>query len=83
MHTVDVRPYLYLLALQCSTDKACRVITATAQEVVDFAVCIAADESLRDVDLVVRIVVQLLGGMLADVVEVRFSIFVRTDEVES
>ena len=83
MHAIDVCPYLYLFGLNGSTQEACGIVGTAAQQIVNLAVGIAADESLDDVNLLARILLQRLSALLADVVEVRIGILVGTHNIKS
>lgn len=55
MHTVNVGPNLYFVSMKYGTYQACSVIRTTTLQVVYFAIDIAADKSLCDVEVVARI----------------------------
>ena len=77
VHTVDVRPNLDFRRVDGCTDQRSRIVASATLQVVDFTVCIAADKSLRDINLIARIGFQLCVQFLADVRQVRFTVFVR------
>ena len=51
VHTVDVGPNLYLTSTNSSSDERSGVIAASALQVIDLAIDVAADEALGDVYL--------------------------------
>ena len=83
VHTVDVRPYLDFGSLYGSTDQGCGVIAATTLQVVYLTVSIAADETLCDVNLHIRIQFQLCLQFLLNIYRVRFRVLVSTHEFQS
>ena len=82
VHAVDVGPDLDFLAHQCRADKAGGVVRAAAQQVIYFSVCVAADEALRDVDVIVRMGFELFADFFFNVVQVGFRVFVGTHEIQ-
>ena len=82
VHAVDVGPYLDFLGLQGGAQEAGGVVGPSAQQVVNLAVGVAADEALCDIERVVGIVLEYRGYARLDVVEVRFGILVRAHDVE-
>ena len=82
VHTIDVRPDLDFLCTEGSADEAGGVVGAAALQVVNLAVGVAADEALRDIDVVVGVGFQLRLCALADIGEVGLSILVGANHVE-
>ena len=58
VHAVYVGPDLYLLGIDSSTYQRSRIITATALQVVNLAVGIAADIALSDIDFGIGVLLQ-------------------------
>ena len=67
VHSVDVRPYLDFGRLQRCADEAGRIVGPAALQVGDFALGVAADEALRDIDVVAGIGLELFLQLVADV----------------
>ena len=82
MHPVDVRPDLDFLGLDSGADEGSSVVASAALEVVDFSVGIAADITLSDVQVCLRVLVEQLLEFFADIQRVRLSVFVRPHEIQ-
>ena len=82
VHPVNVRPDLDFLGLDSGADEGSRVVASAALEVVDFSVGVAADISLGDVQVCLRMLVEQLLEFLADIQRVRLSVFVRPHEIQ-
>ena len=82
VHTINVGPYLNLLCLNGSANQASCIVAAAAQQVVYLTLSVAADEALRDIDLIAWVVIENLRGLLLDIVHVGFTVLVGTDDVE-
>ena len=59
VHTVDVCPDLDFRSIDGSSNQRSRIVTSSTLQVVDFTVCVAADESLSDIDFITRVCFQL------------------------
>ena len=82
VHAVDVGPYLYFICVQGCTDQRGGIVAATAQQVVNFAIGISADETLGDIHLVSLVLLHLLAQFLSDIGSIRLTVFVGTHKVE-
>ena len=83
VHTVDVCPYLDFRSIHGSTDQRSGVIAATTLQVIDLTVSIAADKTLCDVNLHIRIKFQLCLQFLLNIYGVRLRVLVSTHEFQS
>ena len=82
VHTVDIRPDLDLLSIDGSTYERGGIVGTTTQQVVHFAIGIAADESLGDVYLSTLVLLDQWLQLLLDVDGIGLGILVCTHEVE-
>ena len=82
VHTIDVGPNLNLRRIDGRTDERCRVVRTATLQVVHFAIGVAADEALCDIDVATLVLLQLHAQFLADVLEVRLAVLVGTHKVE-
>ena len=82
MHAVDIRPNLDLLRTDGSSDNRGRIIRSAPQQVVDIAICIAADETLCDIHILFASCPKLFLQVLLDVLEIRLGILVDAHEVK-
>ena len=82
VHAVDVGPDLYLVGLEGGAQQTGGVVAAAAQQVVDVAVGVAADEALRDVDLIALVLFHHPAALLADEGGVGLCVFVRAHHFE-
>ena len=51
VHAVDIRPNLNFRSVDGSTDQRSRIVASATLQVINLAISIAADETLRDVDI--------------------------------
>lgn len=82
VHAVDVGPYLYLLAAEHGADEAGGVVGTATLQVVDGTCVVAADEALRDIEVVAGVRAEGFLQVFADVVEVGLAFDVGAHEVE-
>ena len=82
VHSVDVCPDLDFFGIDGSPDKRCRVVRSAPLQIVHFAVGIAADEALCDIDLIALILFHDGGQVIFDVLTVGLGVLVRAHEVE-
>ena len=82
VHAVDIRPYLDFLGSYRRADEAGGIVGAAALQVVDFALAVARDEALREIDFVARLLFENVFKMLFDVVQVGFAVFIDHHVVE-
>ena len=76
VHTVDVCPDLDFRSIDGCSNQRSRIVTSSTLQVVDFTVCVAADESLSDIDFITRVCFQLCRQFFADISQVRFAVLV-------
>ena len=82
VHAVDVSPDLDLIGLDGGAQDGCCVVTASALQVVDVTVHVAADKALCDVDLHAGNGFELLGCVLCDELHVRLCVCIGLHEIE-
>ena len=83
VHAVNVCPNLYLGSIDGSANQRSGVVASTPLQVINLTVCVAADEALRDVDVSIRMQLQLDLQLLLDIYRVRFGILVCPHEFQS
>ena len=76
VHSIYVCPYLYLGSSYRCSDERCTVVGSATLQIVHFAICVAADKSLCDIDVLIRCLLELFLKTLADVFKVRLAVLV-------
>ena len=82
MHTIDVSPYLNLFGVDCRTDERCAIVAASTLKIVNLSICVTADESLGDIDLLSFVFCQYRVHLFLDIRWVWLRVLVSAHEVE-
>ena len=81
VHAVDVGPDLDFIRLDSGTNQRSGIITATPLQVINFAISVAADKALRDVDSCIGLLFQLFIQLFADISRIRLCILIGAHEL--
>ena len=82
MHTVYIGPYLNLLDSESSSDKGCRVVGSSAEQIVHLSVQVAADKALGQIQIRAFEVLDYLCKPGLDVLAVGLTLGVGFHEIE-
>ena len=83
VHTVDVCPDLNFGSIYRCSDQRSRIIATATLQLVYLTISIAADETLRDVDIHIRIKFELCLQLLLNIYGVRLRVLISTHEFQS
>ena len=83
VHSVNICPYLDFGSIHGCTNQGSCVIAATTLQVIDLAISVAADETLCDINIHIRIKFELCLQFLLNIYRVRFCVLVSTHEFQS
>ena len=82
VHAVDVSPNLDFFGAYGRTDERSGIVASAALQVVDFAVSVTTNKSLRNVYFVSAFLFQYLVDILFDESRIRFVVLVNLHKVE-